>query len=74
MRWLTHILTGIDNETHDVARVLAVVSFAVGLGLCVYSVVVHAQPFDLQQFGIGVGAMFVSLGAALKLKEGTEPK
>lgn len=74
MGFITNITTGIDNRTHDVARVLAVLSFVVGLGLTVYTVVWKNQVFDLQQFGIGVGAMFAGLGAALVLKKDTEPK
>ncbi len=72
--WIKNILTGVDNETHDVARVLAVIAFIVGLGLTIYSVAWKNQSFDLTQFGLGVGAMLAALGAALKLKEDTEPK
>lgn len=74
MSFLTNLTTGRDNTTHDVARVLAIASFITGLGLSIYAVGWKAQPFDLQQFGIGVGAMFAGLGAALKLKENTEPQ
>ncbi len=74
MGFITNITTGIDNRTHDVARVLAILSFVVGLSLTVYTVVWKNQVFDLQQFGIGVGSMFAGLGAALLLKKDTEPK
>ncbi|MER2545933.1 MAG: hypothetical protein ABTS16_21270 [Candidatus Accumulibacter phosphatis] len=69
---LRQLLTGRDNQTHDVARWLAVVSFAVGLGLTIY-VTVRGQPFVLQDFGTGIGLLFVAVGAAIKLKEGSEP-
>jgi hypothetical protein len=74
MSWMKNMLTGVDNETHDVARVLAVLAFLVGLGLTIYAVAWKGQSFDLTQFGLGIGAMLAALGAALKLKEDTEPK
>ncbi len=67
------LLTGRDNATHDVARWLAVASFAVGLGLTIYVTVVRGAPFSLTEFGLGIGALFVGAGAAIKLKEGSEP-
>jgi hypothetical protein len=70
---LKHILTGKDGVTHDIIRWLAVLAAAMGLGLEFYWVVIRQQPFDLQQFGIGCGALFVSVGAALALKANTEP-
>lgn len=74
MSIFTQLLTGKDNRTHDVIRWLAVLSFLVGLGLSIYSVGWKNQPFDLQQFGVGMGAMFATVGAALKLKAETEPE
>lgn len=74
MGFWKNVSTGQDNETYDVARVLAIASVVVGLGLCIYAVGWKDQIFDLQQFGIGIGAMFTGLGAVLKLKENTEPK
>lgn len=70
---ITQLLTGKDGYTHDVVRWLAVLSIVVGLSLAVYVVVWKGQPFSLQDFGLGIGAVFLSVGGALKLKEGTEP-
>lgn len=69
---LSQLLTGRDNQTHDIARWLAAASFAVGLGLTIY-VTIRGQPFALQDFGAGIGILFVAVGAAIKLKEGSEP-
>lgn len=69
----TQLLTGRDGATHDVVRWLAVLSIIVGLALAVYVVVWKGQPFSLQDFGLGIGAMFLSVGGALKLKADTEP-
>ncbi len=65
---LRHLMTEADNTTHDLYRYLAVVSIIVGLGLQVFAVGWRGQPFDMQSFGIGVGALFTGAGLALKLK------
>lgn len=71
---IKQLLTGKDNQTHDFVRWLGVLAVFVALGLTVYVVVWRGQPFDLQQFGVGMGSVFAALGAALKLKETTEPQ
>lgn len=70
---LRQMLTGRDNATWDIVRVLGALAVLVALGLTVYSVVWRGQPFDLQSFGLGVCALFSGLGLSLKLKEGSEP-
>lgn len=62
------LMTESDNRTHDIYRYLAVGSIVVGLGLNVYAVV-KGQPFDMQAFGIGTGALFAGVGVALGLKK-----
>ena len=68
-----NMLTESDNVTHDLARYLALISVLVGLGLSIYAVGWKGQQFDLQSFGVGMGAMFTGLGVALKLKPETPP-
>lgn len=70
---LVQLFTGKDNYTHDLVRWLGALTVLVALGLTIYVVVWRRQCFDLQQFGIGMGAVFAALGTALKLKETTEP-
>ena len=74
MNWLTQLLTGADNSTHDIGRWAAALSIVVGLGLQIYAVGWRGQAFDMQAFGLGVGALAVGIGAMLKLKQDTEPK
>ena len=74
MSILTQLLTGADNATHDFMRWIGLGGAVVALGLQVFVVVFKAQPFDLQSFGIGMGALCASVGAALGLKKDTEPK
>ena len=59
---LRKMLTGRDNATWDIVRVLGALAVLVALGLTVYSVVWRGQPFDLQSFGLGVCALFSGLG------------
>lgn len=70
---LKHMLTGIDNTTWDIGRLIGAASAGVGLGLQVLDVV-RGRPFDMQAFGLGCGALAVGVGAMLKLKAGTEPE
>ena len=70
---LKQLLTGKDNNTHDLFRWLSMVSVLTALGLEVYSVVMLHKTFDMQAYGLGLAAVFAGAGAGLKLKEGTEP-
>lgn len=64
---LLQLLTGADNKTHDLRPWLALVSCLIGFGLEIYSVGFKGQAFDIQNFGIGVGALLTGYGAAMKL-------
>ena len=58
-----------DNLTYDLYKYLSLLTIVVGLTLVCFDVVAKDKPFDLQSFGIGFGALFVGMGAALKLKQ-----
>lgn len=66
---IRQLFTEADNCTHDIYRYLAVGSIVVGLGLNIYAVVTKGQPFDMQTFGVGTGALFAGVGVALGLKK-----
>jgi cytosine/uracil/thiamine/allantoin permease len=71
--WLKNIVTGADNQTHDVARwswVLSMVTTVVGAAWNA----VHANILDLTQFAQAVGIISGAHGAAVMLKKDTEPK
>jgi hypothetical protein len=70
---LMNLVTGKDNRTHDLVRWLGLVGALQALALQAYAVVWQGQPFDLQAYGIGLGALIVTVGAALGLKKDTEP-
>ena len=69
---LTDFITESDNATLDAIRLLAVIAVVIGLSLQVWVVIRWVGPspqlFDFQAFGLGLGAVFAGVGAALKLK------
>ena len=71
--FMRQCLTGADNQTYDIGRFLWGIAFFVGIGLVIASFVT-GRAFDLQQYGIGVGALLTGGGASLALKAKTEPK
>jgi hypothetical protein len=70
---LKQMMTGIDGETHDIARWLGALSVLVFLGLTVYEVVVQHHEWKMADFGLGLGAVFTATGAFIRLKETSEP-
>lgn len=66
---IRQLLTESDNVTHDLYRYLAILAIVTGLGLQVYAIGWKDQPFDMQTFGVGVGALFAGVGVALGLKK-----
>lgn len=73
LEFLKHCFTGADNQTYDIGRVLWALAFVIGLGMHVF-MTLAGKPYDLQSFGLGVGALLLAGGAALKIKDTTEPK
>lgn len=67
------MFTGIDGESYDVVKIFAIIGFLTGVGLQIYVVGWKNQEFDILTFSTGIGALFIMVGGALKLKETTEP-
>ena len=65
-------MTESDNQTHDLAKWLGLLTVPVFLALNVYVVGWTDRPWTPTDFGIGIGAVFSGLGLALKLKPETE--
>ena len=70
LRLLRQVLTGVDNETYDIARVLGFCGVVVYLGLGV----ANWRQFQPQDFGIGFGAAIGGMGAAIGMKAKAEPR
>lgn len=69
----TQMLTGKDNFSVDLFRVLVCLSVPVFLGLACVSVIWPEHKFDMSGFGTGLGLVLVAAAGALKIKETTEP-
>ncbi|MDA8092365.1 MAG: hypothetical protein M0T84_00370 [Betaproteobacteria bacterium] len=67
--WVKSLLADASGAPDD-GRVMAILAILVALCLAVYSVVWQHRAFDMQQYGIGIGALFGGLGAMLKLRGG----
>ena len=70
--FMKQMLTGKDNETHDIAKWIALV---IALSAVIYEgyIVFTQHSFDAQSYALGMTTLLVGLGGALKLKETTEP-
>lgn len=63
---LTDIVTDDSNETLQPAYVLGLIAFLIGVGLEIYCTIKHL-PFDLQAYGIGIGALIAGIEGGKKL-------
>lgn len=73
MKFFKDIMTGIDNETYDSARVLCFMSHIVYFIMAFFSYVIE-KPWQPVDFASGVGAMAVGFGIHLYMKKDTEPQ
>jgi len=73
-KFFVDMFTGPDNSTGDLGRVLLAVAVLTAIGLTIYSVVWKNVPWDVNQYGIGIGALLFGGGGMLLLKRSTEPQ
>ena len=64
--------TETDNQTFDITKALAALSILSGIVLAIVSVVWKDAPLNMQDYGIGMGALFGGLGVALGMKKETK--
>lgn len=62
MKKLIELITGDDNVTLEPAYALGTLAFLVGIGLQIYSVITQ-HPFDIQNYGLGIGIFLAGMGA-----------
>lgn len=63
MNVIARIVDGKDTTT-EAYVVLVVLTVIVALVLSGWTVIHHKQPFNVQDFGVGMGALFAGMGAA----------
>jgi len=73
MRFLNDILTGSDGVQHEAANHITVWGSLAGLIMTVHQYFVAHVPFDLQGFGVGLGAIVAAMGAAQRLRGDAQP-
>jgi hypothetical protein len=72
IKLLNDLLTGKDNQTHDIGRYLWAAGVLVYLGLSIFAII-KGQPWNPTEYGIGLGAVLAGGGAGIALKVKTEP-
>ena len=65
--WLKSLFED-TNGVPDEARFCAVALVIAFIVLAVFDVIVHSHNFDMQQFGIGAGALSAGVGGWFKLR------
>lgn len=71
---LRTMMSGRDNVSIDVGRVLFAAAIAAVIGLETFAVVWRAQSFDPVQFGGAIASLLIAGGASLAVKGHTEPE
>lgn len=70
---MKHIMTGIDGETYDIARISGGFGVVVHCALSAVHLYLHSV-FDPLAFGTGLAAIVAATGAAVKFKLDGEPR
>jgi hypothetical protein len=70
--FIKSVLTGKDNLTYDVARVLLFLGGLVFL-TCTLIAVIKSLQFDMEKFGYGLGALLGGGGVGIGAKAHAEP-
>ena len=70
---LRHCLTGKDNQTYDLVRVIGLIQIVSGIALQLVSMI-FGLPFDIAAYEGALTAANVGTGLAAKAKESTEPQ
>jgi hypothetical protein len=70
---INDLLTGKDNQTHDIVRWSLLYSILVLTAGLVFNAV-HTGLFDIEKFYLGSAAVVGAHGFGLMMKKGTEPE
>jgi hypothetical protein len=70
---INDLLTGKDNQTHDIVRWSLLYSILVLTAGLVFNAV-HTGLFDIEKFYLGSAAVVGAHGFGIMMKKGTEPE
>jgi hypothetical protein len=73
MNFIKQLITGVDNRTVDVARVLWVVGVIAFLGLTGFQVY-KTGAFDMVNYAMAYSGLLAGGAAGVKIKASTEPR
>ena len=75
MKWVQDALTGKDNLTYDAARIVGVAGAAAYIGFWVAAVFNfgHFSATDAAAYGAGLATVLLSMSAAVRIKQSSEP-
>jgi hypothetical protein len=67
------LVTGIDNQTHDVVRWMGLLGSLFMIFYQGYSLIVN-KVFNPQEFAIGYSSLLAGIGIGVRLKASSEPQ
>jgi len=70
--FLTHLVTGKDNKTHDIGRWTWLIGFIAVICIAAYEVL-QAKSISLTEFAEALGIVSGAGGAAVAMKQNSEP-
>jgi hypothetical protein len=70
---LTHLLTGKDNQTHDIARWTWLVGFVAIICIAIYEVM-QSHQVSLTELAEALGLVSGAGGASVMMKQNSEPQ
>jgi len=71
--FLNQLLTGKDNQTHDIARWAWMIGFIAVISIAVYEVI-QAHQVSLTELAEALGIVSGAGGASVMMKKDTEPQ
>lgn len=69
---LKELVTADDNATLEISYIMGIVAFILGCFLIVYCTI-EKQPFNLFEYGTGMGALIALISAGKKINNQPQP-
>ena len=69
MKFLKDLFTEVDNQTWDLSKILATITIISAIYFEYEHITINHAVFSMQDFGVGVGALFTSFAAIFHFKK-----